>query len=110
MECPHTRKAGLQPPTTGLALLALPDGDPMVTLRLFASLREAAGVGRVELDASDVASVLDQACRRFGPAFSERLTRARVWVDGEPLEGPLTVPLAPGAEVALIPPVSGGSR
>ena len=82
----------------------------MVTLRLFAHLREIAGTGRLEVEAADVAGTLAEACRRFGPTFAEGAKSAAVWVDGEPLDGPASEPLRPGAEVALIPPVSGGSR
>lgn len=80
----------------------------MVVLRLFAHLRELAGTGRVELDARDVAGVIDEACRRFGPRFRDGVRGAAIWVDGEPLVAP-DAPITPGAEVALIPPVSGGA-
>jgi molybdopterin converting factor small subunit len=82
----------------------------VVTLRLFAQLREAAGTGRVDVDAGDVAGVLEEAVRRFGPGFAAGLHSASIWVDGEPLEGGWADPLSPHAEVAVIPPVSGGSR
>ena len=81
----------------------------VVTLRLFAHLREIAGTGRVEVDAADLADVLAEACRRFGPEFEAGLRSASVWVDGEPLEDAADGVLRPGAEVALIPPVSGGA-
>ena len=81
----------------------------MVTLRLFAHLREIAGTGRVEVDANDLTGVLAEACRRFGPEFEAGLESASVWVDGEPLDEVADGALRPGAEVALIPPVSGGA-
>lgn len=79
----------------------------MAILRLFAGLREAAGTPRVEIPGDTVAEVLDDAVGRFGPRFAENLTRARVWVNGEEADG--SHPVGTRDEVALIPPVSGGS-
>jgi molybdopterin synthase sulfur carrier subunit len=79
-----------------------------VRLRLFAAAREAAGTSSVELDATTVGEVLEIARQRFGPEFAAVLAGSRVWVDGdEPAEGDAT-PVAAGAEVAVLPPVSGG--
>jgi MoaD family protein len=75
-------------------------------VRLFAALRELAGAGELELDAPDVASLLAQLSERFGPEFDRVLRTSTVLVDGEPAsEGR---ELAPGSQVALLPPVSGG--
>ena len=82
----------------------------MVTLRLFAQLREIAGTGRAEVDAPDVDAVLAEARRRFGDDFARCLESASIWVDGEPLDELADRSLRPGAEVALVPPVSGGCR
>ncbi len=80
-----------------------------VSLRMFAAAREAAGTGIVELEAGTVGEVLDEARTRFGPDFTAVLASARVWVDGdEPSAGDST-PLTDGAEVAVLPPVSGGA-
>lgn len=79
----------------------------MAILRLFAGLREAAGTPRVEIPGDTVAEVLNDAVGRFGPRFAENLTRARVWVNGE--EADESHPVGARDEVALIPPVSGGS-
>ena len=79
-----------------------------VRLRLFAAAREAAGTSSVEIDATTVGEVLEIARQRFGPEFAAVLAGSRVWVDGdEPAEGDAT-PVAGGAEVAVLPPVSGG--
>ncbi|MDH4307041.1 MAG: MoaD/ThiS family protein [Acidimicrobiia bacterium] len=79
----------------------------MATLRLFAGLRDAAGTSRVEMPGSTVDEVLEGAVDRFGPGFAAGLAKARVWVNGEEAMGAHAV--AENDEVALIPPVSGGS-
>ncbi len=80
---------------------------PCVVLRLFASAREAAGTGRVELAAGSVAEVLATATASYGEGFSRVLATSRVWVNGSEA-GPDTA-LAEGDEVAVLPPVSGGA-
>ena len=79
----------------------------MATLRLFASIREAAGTSRAEVDGLSVDEVLTEARRRFGARFAELLSVCRVWVNGEPADG--STPVGPRDEVAVLPPVSGGS-
>jgi molybdopterin synthase catalytic subunit/molybdopterin converting factor small subunit len=75
-----------------------------VTVRFFAGLRERAGTGRRDLDLGDGARVgdvwaqLDLGEEPVGLVYA--VNRAYVDRDGE---------LAEGDEVALIPPVSGGS-
>jgi sulfur-carrier protein len=78
----------------------------VAVLRLFASAREAAGTGRAEVPGATVGEVLDAACDRFGPAFVEVLEGCRVWLDGEPADR--DDPVEAVAEVAVLPPVSGG--
>jgi MoaD family protein len=78
----------------------------MVTLRLFASIREAAGTGSAQFGADTVGDVIEQASERFGDAFDALLPSCRVWVNGEPAVESDRV--ADGDEVALLPPVSGG--
>lgn len=79
----------------------------MARLRLFAGLRDLAGTGNVEIDGATVADVLDAASARFGAGFASSLENARVWLNGE--EADPQDPVGPRDEVALIPPVSGGS-
>jgi molybdopterin synthase sulfur carrier subunit len=80
-----------------------------VTLLLFAAAREAAGTNRDTIDADTVGAVLDVARARYGDAFSAVLAGSRVWLDGEePAAGDAT-PVADDAEVAVLPPVSGGA-
>jgi molybdopterin converting factor small subunit len=79
----------------------------MATLRLFASIREAAGTSRADVDGASVDEVLAEARRRFGQPFIDLLVTCRIWVNGEPAEG--TTPVGPRDEVAVLPPVSGGA-
>lgn len=78
----------------------------MATLRLFASIREAAGTGKAQFDGATVTEVLDAASAEYGDHFVELLGICKVWVNGEPaLESD---PVTDSDEVALLPPVSGG--
>ncbi len=78
----------------------------MATLRLFASIREAAGTGSVEIEANTVAEVIGHASTRFGGDFQSLVPICRVWLNGEPaLDGDA---VGTADEVALLPPVSGG--
>ena len=79
----------------------------MVCVRLFAALREAAGTGEVEVAAGPLELILADLARRYGPAFARLLSSASVLVDGERLSQP-SAPVADEAEVALLPPFSGG--
>ncbi len=78
----------------------------MAVLRLFASAREAAGAGRVDIDAASVGDVLAEASSRFGPGFDAVVAASRVWRNGEPAHP--GDPVDPDDEVAVLPPVSGG--
>lgn len=75
-------------------------------LRLFASVRQAAGTGRVELPGSTVGEVVGAAVEEFGPEFAAQAERCRIWLNGEPAD--LATPVGARDEVALLPPVSGG--
>ena len=79
----------------------------MPTLRLFAAAREAAGRSVDEVPGATVAEVLDGARTRYGDAFAEVLATSGVWVNGEPAG--LDSPVGAEDEVAVLPPVSGGS-
>ncbi|HEX4984256.1 MAG TPA: MoaD/ThiS family protein [Ilumatobacteraceae bacterium] len=84
------------------------DTLPVVAIvRLFASARQTAGTGRDELPGRTVAEVLDAARDRYGVAFGDVLTTCRIWVNGESV-GEHTA-IGPHDEVAILPPVSGGS-
>jgi molybdopterin synthase catalytic subunit len=81
---------------------------PVVHVRLFASLQEAAGAGTFSLEMPEGATVGDLLTeigdRHAG--LAPRLTGIAVAVNRR-LAHP-SQPLAPEDEVALLPPVSGG--
>jgi molybdopterin converting factor small subunit len=81
-----------------------------VRLRLFARARETAGTADATFAAGGtLGSLLLEAQDRYGAEFSAVLASSRVWINGdEPAHGDDTV-LARGDEVAVLPPVSGGS-
>jgi molybdopterin converting factor small subunit len=80
----------------------------MAILRLFAGLRDAAGMSKTAIEGATVADVLDEASRRFGASFTAGLVRSRIWVNGEEATGDTS--LTDTDEVAVLPPVSGGSQ
>ena len=79
----------------------------MVRVRMFAALREAAGAPEVEVAPGPLGAILDGLRERFGPRFGDVLGYASVLVDGERW-GDLAAPVPDGAELALLPPFSGG--
>jgi len=85
----------------------------IVTLRLFAAAREAAGCASEAHDVpagTTIEALLAEAVQRHGPDFAAVLATARVWLNGdEPSAGPATV-LHDGDELAVLPPVSGGAN
>lgn len=82
-----------------------------VRVRLFASLRDAAGSAEVEAQAGPLTDVLDDLRRRYGEPFSARLAVSSILVDGDAVSGAAVaaVDVADGSEVVLLPPVSGGA-
>ncbi len=79
----------------------------MARVRLFAAARDAAGTGSDVIAGDTVAEVLRAAEDRYGPRFTEVLGTCRVWVNGNDV-APDTA-LGPDDEVAVLPPVSGGT-
>ena len=57
--------------------------------------------------ARTVAEVLDAARERYGVAFGDVLATCRIWVNGESAADQTAI--GPHDEVAVLPPVSGGS-
>lgn len=78
----------------------------MSQLILLGPAREAAGVRRVEIDATTLDGVLALARERFGSAFVEILAHSQVWVNGRDARG--DQPVGSSDEIAVIPPISGG--
>ena len=74
---------------------------------LFAALREAGGTSRLESDAPTVGALIDELSARFGHEFDRVMRIGTVVVNGETADRDLK--LNPDDEVALLPPVSGGS-
>ncbi len=79
----------------------------MATLRLFASIKEAAkNRGSLELDANTVGELLDVAGKELGAEFLEQAQLCKIWLNGEPAD--MKTSIGADDEVALLPPVSGG--
>jgi sulfur-carrier protein len=88
-----------------------------VSVRLFASVREAAGRSDCEIDASNLSALIESMTSRFGPALAKILVGREadpesvvILVNGMNIgRTPTgTVHLSEGDEVAIFPPVSGG--
>lgn len=94
-------------PTLTTSEPADPHGGVGVTLRMFAAARHQAGTGSVAVRAATVGQVLSDAAVRYGPGWAEVAAGSRVWVNGEPAEAARA--LDEGDEVAVLPPVSGGT-
>jgi molybdopterin converting factor subunit 1 len=79
-----------------------------VRLLAFASASEALGTAERDWELAEGARVADltAALARAAPALAPLLPRLAVALDGELVRG--DAPLRDGAEVALLPPVSGG--
>lgn len=76
-------------------------------LRLFAAAREAAATSSAPVEGRTVAEVLASASRTYGESFTAVLRTSQVWVNGEPAgDGDV---VDDDDEVAVIPPVSGGT-
>jgi len=79
-----------------------------ITVLYFAAAREAAGLAREVLDpAPATVGALRQALATAHPPLARLLPRCRLAVDQDFADD--AAPLTDGAEVALIPPVAGGS-
>jgi len=79
----------------------------VATLRLFASIREIAGTSSLEVDVNNVSDAIAEACAQFGDDFAALVPSCRIWVNGNPAEP--TDSVTAQDEIALLPPVSGGS-
>jgi molybdopterin converting factor small subunit len=54
-----------------------------------------------------VHDVLDAAVAKYGPGFADVLRTCRIWVNGDTVDP--TTPVTESDEVAVLPPVSGGT-
>jgi sulfur-carrier protein len=79
-----------------------------VRVRLFASLREEAGTASVEASGGTAGEVVDAVAARFGDRFAKIAAAGSIVVNGERADR--DTPVAEGDELALLPPVAGGSR
>ena len=61
----------------------------------------------LEVDANNVGDAIAEACVQFGDDFAALVPSCRIWVNGNPAE--LTDSVTAQDEIALLPPVSGGS-
>lgn len=78
-----------------------------VQVRLFAALREAANTSEVSAEGKTVGDVVDALSARYGERFATVAGVSSFVVNGE--RASRGTPIAEGDEVALLPPVSGGS-
>ena len=80
----------------------------MVKVRLFAMLREQAGAGELtDVEGRSVGELADALAARFGERFGAVAAVSSFVVNGE--RAARETPVADGDEVAILPPVSGGS-
>jgi sulfur-carrier protein len=80
-----------------------------VRVRMFAALRDAAGEDATTSDGATLPEVLVDLRSRYGEPFASRLQIATVLVDGDQVRRTEARALPEGAEVVLLPPVSGGT-
>ncbi|HSK95837.1 MAG TPA: MoaD/ThiS family protein [Euzebyales bacterium] len=80
-----------------------------VTVRFFAALRDAAGTSQVEVDPGTLPQIVAALCERYGEPFARRVTVASGLLDGQPVRLEEEHVVADGADLALLPPFSGGS-
>ena len=78
----------------------------MAVLRLFASIRQAAGTGKVEIAGATVGEVIAAASVLYGDEFVNLVPECRVWLNGDLTQESAQVD--ENDEIALLPPVSGG--
>ena len=82
----------------------------LITLRFFASIREAVGEGSQSLEttAHDVAGLRDALIARGAP-YADALARGKsVRIAQDQTMCEESTPLRAGAEIAFFPPVTGG--
>ncbi len=90
----------------------------MITLRLFASLRDLVGKKEVQVEREE--STLQQLLEEFAQAYGERVhgflfdSQGHVWhsvmllINGEPAGKDLEIPVKSGDVVSILLPTAGG--
>jgi len=78
----------------------------VATVVFFGPLVDLTGCRRDVSKGRTLEQVVEDVCGRFGDEFTSALTSCSIWVDGEPVE--LDAQVSESAEVAFLPPVSGG--
>jgi molybdopterin synthase catalytic subunit len=81
-----------------------------VRVLLFAALRESVGEKSLDLEVGDSATVADLLAQLEAEHASLARYRGRMLVARNQERAPLATPLSDGDEIALLPPVSGGSE
>jgi len=88
-----------------------------ITVRMFATVREASGASSCELEASDLGDLFSRLITMYGPRLGKMLDSVRtdqerlvVLVNGNNAvrKSLMATKLSNGDEVAIFPPVSGG--
>ena len=80
----------------------------MAQVLLFARARELAGRSHDVVEGDTVKRVVSNAARAYGPEFIDLLGHCAVMLDGEHVRD-FDLPVTDASEVAILPPVSGGS-
>lgn len=80
----------------------------MVTIRLFAAARAAAGASEVEIESGPVAAVLAELVARSPGDLARVLPHCAVVAAGERFEHSSAAVLAPGTILDVLPPFAGG--
>lgn len=82
----------------------------MVTVKLYASLREVAGEKEFSTEAATIKAMLKQAEERYGPGFAEKLKVTTILVNGNNIAHLQwrNTRLQDGDVVSLFPPLGGG--
>jgi cyclic pyranopterin phosphate synthase len=82
----------------------------MPVLLMFGAVAEIAGSKKEELDAATLGELLEAANLRFGERFEKALRHCTLAIDGETIdEIDPSISVEEDSEVAILPPVSGGS-
>ncbi len=78
----------------------------MITVRLFAAAREAAGTPETTVEAATAAELTDALEAAFGPRMAQVLAVSSLLASGRRLQP--TDDLLPGTQVDVLPPFAGG--